>query len=264
MNPNMPSNIKTMKAEFHPLIEQFIDLNCSVICELPRITASINIRNPIGRFTAYTTPTLRLKDRRNILLEEEFELLASELSTVIEEGFSHLRVEASEILAFVATNPHRIQIKGIPPHLPIAYGLRGASMSTETMRSIICHILQECDERNIGILCEVYDGQLHKLITRDKDNCPLTRLQFQQDFFKRIMNEYDKQELLRFILPYSSIDLDDIEYLRHNVIETGHTELQSISIDMVERRGNKILIARTIPIGNISMRDIRTKYRKNL
>ena len=113
-------------------------------------------------------------------------------------------------------------------------------------------------------MCEVYDGQFHKLITRDKDNCPLTRLQFQQDFFKCIMNEYDKQELLRFILPYSSIDLDDIEYLRHNVIETGHTELQSISIDMVERRGNKILIVRTIPIGNISMRDIRTKYRKNL
>ena len=264
LTPKMPSNISTMKAEFHPLIEQFIDLNCSVICELPRISATMNIRNPAGRFTAYTTPTLRLKHRSNILLEEEFELLASELSTVIEEGFNHLRVEASEILAFVATNPHRIQIKGIPPHLPIAYGLRGASMSTETMRSMISHILQECDDRNIGILCEVYDGQFHKLITRDKDNCPLTRLQFQQDFFKRIMNEFDKQELLRFILPYSSIDHEDLEYLLQNEIACGHTELQSISMDMAQRGRNKILTVRTIPIGNISMRHIQTKYRRNL
>ena len=226
----MPSNISVMKAQFHALIEQFIDLNCSVICELPRIIGNMNITDPNGRFTAYTTPDLRLKETSNILLEEEFEILASQLSEVIEEGFNHLRIEASEILAFVATNPHRIQIKGIPPHLPIAYGLRGASMSTETMRSMISHILQECDERNIGILCEVYDGQFHKLITRDKLNFPLTCLQFQQDFFKRVMNELDKQELLRFILPYSCIDCEDIQYLAEKVLQPGLTELQSISL----------------------------------
>ena len=264
INPKMPSNISIMKAQFHGLIEQFIETNCSVICELPRISANMNITDPHGRFTAYTKPDLRLKESSNILLEEEFEILASQLSEVIEEGFNHLRVEASEILAFVATNPHRIQIKGIPPHLPIAYGLRGASMSTETMRSMISNILEECDERNIGILCEVYDGQFHKLITRDKQNSPLTRLQFQQDFFKRVMNELDKQDLLRFILPYSCIDREDIQYLCDNVLEPGLTELQSISLYMEHRVRNKILTIRSIPIGNISMRDIKTKYRKNL
>ena len=75
---------------------------------------------------------------------------------------------------------------------------------------------------------------------------------------------WTNRKLLRFILPYSCIDREDIQYLSEKVLEPGLTELQSISLFMEHRRRNKILTIRSIPIGNISMRDIQTKYRRNL
>ena len=45
------------------------------------------------------------------------------MAEVIEHGINFMRVEASEILAFIITDSERICKPGMPPHLPIAYGL---------------------------------------------------------------------------------------------------------------------------------------------
>ena len=55
------------------------------------------------------------------------------ISEIVEEGFNFLCVEASEILAFIVTDSDRVAKPGIPPHIPIAYGLRGSAMSMQTM-----------------------------------------------------------------------------------------------------------------------------------
>ena len=62
---------------------------------------------------------------------------------IIEEGYNFLHVEASEILAFVATNCSRIVQPGLPPHLPITYGLRGHSMPMEIMWNMVNDIRNE-------------------------------------------------------------------------------------------------------------------------
>ena len=56
------------------------------------------------------------------------------------------------------------KIPGIPCHLPIAYALKGNSLWIETMQQMIEHLRDHCDHFNIGVLCEIYDGQFLNLI----------------------------------------------------------------------------------------------------
>ena len=58
------------------------------------------------------------------------------MSEIVEEGFNFLHVEASEILAFIATDSDRVAKPGIPPHIPIAYGLCGSAISMQTIQNM--------------------------------------------------------------------------------------------------------------------------------
>ena len=88
-------------------------------------------------------------------LDEKFIDLAMKMSEIVEEGFNFLHVEASEILI---TDSDRVAKPGIPPHIPIAYGLHGSAMSMETMQNMIKDLRKELHDRNCTVLFEVYDG----------------------------------------------------------------------------------------------------------
>ena len=264
LQPKIPANTSEIKSFFRNKIATFKKEYCRQICEVPRLNGMESEIASTDKFSAYSTPILKDKVPQSVLLEDDFETLCYDVSSLLEEGFNHLRVEASEIIAFVATNPSRCKVTGIPPHLPIAYGLRGHSLSMETMRSMLNDILGELDKRNINVLCEVYDGQFHKLITRSKDGLPLTRLQFQQDFFKRTMQEYDKRDLLNIILPYSDIDPDDISELYNLPFTLGTIELASICLHMNQQGNTRSITISSISIGNFTFKDFQTKFRKHL
>ena len=84
--------------------------------------------------------------------------LCVKLTQSVEEGINFLRVEASEIIAFLATDSECIVKPGIPPHIPIAYGLKGPSLSNKIFRNMRNDIRNELHSRNTSVLCEVYDG----------------------------------------------------------------------------------------------------------
>ena len=69
----------------------------------------------------------------SLLIDNTRDMIEKELKETVEEGYNHIRTEASEIIAFVATNSNRIATVGVPPHLPIAYGLRGSFMPISVM-----------------------------------------------------------------------------------------------------------------------------------
>ena len=125
-----------------------------------------------------------------------FQEICYQLSDMIEEGYNFLRVKASEILAFVATNSDRILQPGIPPHLLIAYGMRVHSLPMKTMRNMVNDLRNELQKCNTSVLCEVYDGQFHQLIVRSENAEPLTKQHMMHDHFNSVIKKYDKKELL--------------------------------------------------------------------
>ena len=149
-----------------------------------------------NRFSTYYKPAASGVGDVNKLKDDEFTKLAYELAQHVETGMNFLHVEALEILAFVATDSERNYSVGIPPHLPIAYGLKGNSLPMSVMHNIINDIRNDLKEQNTSVLCEVYDGQFHKIIVKSEEGEPLTRLQHGQQAFKNMMTTYDRKELL--------------------------------------------------------------------
>ena len=48
---------------------------------------------------------------------------------------------------------------------------------------MIEHLRDHCDHFNIGVLCEIYDGQFLNLILRGESGQPLMKMQLMKDIF---------------------------------------------------------------------------------
>ena len=86
-----------------------------------------NLMEP-DKYSPYHVPTPTpesdvthsLDDIRNMMVP-----IMDQAMDIIKCGHHIVREESSEILAFIAVDSSRIPVKGIPCHLPIAYGLKG-------------------------------------------------------------------------------------------------------------------------------------------
>ena len=193
------------------------------------------------------------------------------LADLVEEGFNFLRVEASEIVAFIATDSDRILKPGIPQHIPIAYGLRGHSMSNDIVCNIKNDIRNELKLRNTSVLCKVYDGQFHDLIVRSDSRQPLTWIQHAKDFFWETLENYDKNTLITNILPYSTISLSDLDAIkttqfRNHVVTKLNTVTLEFKCVLNLEKDNFIckIFTETNPRGNFSMQDFITNQQTSI
>ena len=162
-----------MRKELFPRLENYAQ-TCTTLCKLPLSHGEMSAIQPSGKFSAYHYCKDPKRIDISIFLDNDFQETSLQLADLVEEGFNFLRVEAAEILAFVATDSDTILKPGIPPHIPIEYGLRGHSMSNDIVRNIRNDIRNELKMRNTSVLCEVYNGQFHDLIVRSDCGKALT------------------------------------------------------------------------------------------
>ena len=206
-----------------------------VIAELPKIIGKIGKMQKSNKFSAYFTPMQNSRPEDSSICESNLQEACFELAELIEDGINFMRVEASEILAFVITHSERICKPGIPPHLPIAYGLQGHSLPMKIMLKMLNDIHNEPKKVNAQVLCEVYDGQFHSIIVKDGNGKPLTRLQHMQNYFKEVMINYDRDELISKLLVYSDICEEDLNELSQTKFKNGSTKnMNNITLEMKE------------------------------
>ena len=67
---------------------------------------------------------------------------------------------------------------------------------------MIEHLRDHCDKFNIGVLCEIYDGQFLNLIQRGEFGQPLTKLQLMKDIYNEC-KKLSKDQLIKFLIHYS-------------------------------------------------------------
>ena len=126
-----PRNINTItdsQKKYKQIMNDYIKRNCKVIAELPKIIDKLGKRRRVISFLLISY-LCKIIDHRII----QFVKVICKKCEVIEHGINFMRVEASEILAFIITDSERICKPGIPPHLPIANGLRGHSLPMKIM-----------------------------------------------------------------------------------------------------------------------------------
>ena len=257
-----------LRKELFPLLETYAQ-TCTTLCELPVSHGEMSVLQPTGKFSAYHYCQDPKRIDISIFLDNDFQETSVQIADLVEEGFNFLRVEAAEILAFVATDSDRILKPGIPPHIPVAYGLRGHSMSNDIVRNIRNDIRNELKLRNTAVLCEVYDGQFHDLIVRSDCGKPLTRIQNAKDFFRETMENSDKETLISSILPYSKIDASDLDRIRqirfcHNVVTKLNTVILECKRVLNPQKDNFIrkIFIQSNTKGKYSMEDFVTNHCK--
>ena len=191
--PRNTCKVTEMSKKLQPILKNYLNENISSIGEIPNKKGIIKSIKPSDKFSAYYNVPI-IARRIDIEVDvNDYQETCAEIAEKIEHGINFLRVEASEILAFVVTDSERINRPGIPPHLPIAYGLKGHSLPMRTMLEMLNDIRNELHAVNASILCEVYDGQFHSIIVKNSNGQPLTRIQFMLQKFREIMSDYDKR-----------------------------------------------------------------------
>ena len=267
--PQWPKCITELRNRLNNILEIYMKDNSRNLGEVSKISGIYGRLELPMKWSAYFKGTAIEVEENSKVDEDTFNSLTYEIAGHVENGINFLRVEASEILAFVATDCERIYSSSIPPHLPIAYGLKGNSLPMSVMCEIINDIRFDLKNQNTGVLCEVYDGQFHPIIVKSESGEPLTRLQHQIQFFHTMMKEYERSELLHELLKYSNIVSEDVKYISEMRFKNElSVELDSVRLnmkkfmreDIIERK----IYIETLDFNGFQMKDIVTLHRREI
>ena len=185
-------DIKNLKQK----IENFVVTHTRLIAEVKSVKASpcVHSDEPNRKYSP-----LYKHGASNSGLDENICSLETTLQELMEiihfakksisEAHQLCRKLASEIFAFIISDVDRIKVDDTQQYyFPIAYGLKSYSLSVETVRKIMKHLLLCCKRKGIYIPITAFDGQWAKLVIRDENDEPLTKLKFQKDHFKKCFN----------------------------------------------------------------------------
>ena len=152
------------KEELKSLLEEYLERNSSLLVEVPTVKKVQNEIAPVQGNDAYYIPQPALKNqcilKRSIVANVR--VMCRTTKDLIKEAYQLQWKKAAELFSFIITTTDRFHNPSISSQLPIAYALKGFSMTTDTLRKMINIVLNKCQEYGINVLCICTDGQLAK------------------------------------------------------------------------------------------------------
>ena len=134
----------------------------------------------------------------------------------LESTYNITRTRASEFLGFMISDVDRNYREEELYSIPIAYAMKGYSLSNQVMRNMMEFVLAECVKRGLYTPVCCFDGQWYKMTVRDGNDSPLTLLQLQKQTWNAV-KKIDKKEILREISNSNVLSVTDIQSLAENV-----------------------------------------------
>ena len=176
--PKMPTKIHPSISDLRMRIASFTRSNSVLMCEVPTITGEYgnvyidpNFSSPYSPNTQRQIPEINLE-----YITEQNKCLKIECTCSFTACHEVLHMPAKEIVVFMLTNKDRKQHKQVPYSYPIAYAMKGTSMSNSDLQYMVKKLRNTLIENKIPVLCEAYDGQWHNHITQSNDGESLTRM----------------------------------------------------------------------------------------
>ena len=128
------------------------------------------------------------------------------------------------------TDKDRKQSNNVPYSYPVAYALKGKSMSNKHLEYLVNKLREELKNRNIPVLCEAYDGQWHKFITEDNQGKSLTRLHGRDNWNK--VSFLSKDKCIEEISSLSIVKRSTHEQVKSKYLQKGaQMTVQNINIE---------------------------------
>ena len=176
--PNVPTRLHPLTQYLRIGVSSFHATHSSLFCEVPCLAA---VYGTLSIDPELPSPCIVKKNQEKAeILYEEIQRLTklghTECLTFFNQAHTTLQTQAHEVIVFMLTEKNRIQHDSIPYAYPVAYALKGASMSNADLRYLVDTVREACRDRKIPLLCKVYDGQWQNFITTSCCGEHLTKL----------------------------------------------------------------------------------------
>ena len=226
--PIRPSKRSESSKRLQLKIDEFVEQKVEFICEvlsLQSVDCSCTDKpDDKQMFCCHTSNNQKLE----LTLNEAQECLHN-CNLNVESAYKLTKAKATEFLGFMISDLDR-EYKSEQLHsIPVAYGLKGYSMPTETLRRMIEDVLSHCKKRGLYVPVVSFDGQWCKLAVRDRDENPLTVLQLQKTVFAGV-RRLSKGEIIK------SVSESNVVTIKENATMTDLAELVDIEITEKPRR----------------------------
>ena len=176
-------------------------------CEIPLIQGIEDLNlignvetSPYHSFNRLHTP--RALDTKEHILAN----IATNLQEALAEAHKCIRRPASEILIFILTNADKRGTLSSSSSTPIAFALKGKSMTSNTMKKMLTYVREICAKYGIRIASECFDGQWHQHIVKTLEGKALTRYGLMKELWFPAM-KLKKEIILLEIVSHADPDL---------------------------------------------------------
>jgi hypothetical protein len=117
---------------------------------------------------------------------ETFQKAILAIPALLNEAHMLTYPRATEIVVFMMSDLNRTYHPERPHSVPVAYGLRGYSMTTDVMRKMMNEVHEKATSKGLKVLVISSDGEAFPLATTDSGGLPLTKLKLMKDIWKEI------------------------------------------------------------------------------
>ena len=175
-----PTRFSTTARALKNSVKGFVETNVSFVGEFPSCSAIEDTKKTDSQGDRYVKPVMKEKPSVAVNLSKVHDTLAH-IGRWLETTYNLLRTVASEILVFMLNDLDRVYDMEINNAHPIAYALKGPSMSVDIMRNMMAAVLAKCSTSGLSVLATASDGQWHQYGVRSDDGRPLTVHQLQRE-----------------------------------------------------------------------------------
>ena len=209
--PSVPTRLDPKVPLLKKRICEYITTHTSFFCEAP------TLRGEFGSLTvsdvcqsAYAvTPNVQVSEVCDKDVDFDTAVVSSKTMHFFQNAHTVLRTKASEIVVFMAMNKDRMNIDSVGYSFPVAYAMKGSTMTNADLRYMVNALRHEFQKRSIPILAEVYDRQWHQFITSDADSNSLTKLCWRHKWQE--VSNFSKQKCLNSMIQGYAVRAKDLE-----------------------------------------------------
>ena len=191
-NLSFPSRKPDYVSVLKPKMLKFTHQKVRFLCEVPSLKATdMATDNNVSDVV-----DLHLDDHAS-------STVCTEIRSALHEAHHLCRKKATEILVWLLSDTDRSWQAEIPHSIPVAYAMKGYSLTTNTMRLMNDVVLDACHSRGIQVACSTFDGQWLPMATKSAKGKPLTLMQLSRDIWRDVVG-FTRAEIVGLL---SSIEL---------------------------------------------------------
>ena len=156
-------------------------------------------------------------------------LIAYEAELLLKKIHDVLRLQTTGLLVFIISDKDRLQDSSAPNSMPPAYALKGRCLSNSELRFLINKVRNTLHEREIKVLCKIYNGQWQNTVMHNQDGNPLNTLRVSSGTWSRI-DKLSKNRIVDELMMTKSVKLSDINLMRFSTFRQGMNTYNNVEV----------------------------------